>query len=481
MIDVAVIGAGPLGLSVAHELVQQGLTDFRVFEGSDDVGGTWHLHSYPGLACDVWAHSYTFPWARNPDWSANFVDQSEIEAYIQRTAREKGLTPYVRLNTAIARLEYQSNGSWKLESESGEVFEARSVVSCIGNQFTPLMPAIEGLETFKGEAWHSTHWRHDVDLKGKKVAVIGSAAAAVQIVPEVAKQAAELTVFQRTANWIMPRNKKEYSEGFKRAMNRFPWLNEALVWGQGQLMKLVHKATTLGHKRMEQFEATALKFIDRAIDDPELRKAVTPKTRYGCKRPLVSDDFYPALNLPHVNLIPEGVTALEENAVIAANGRRVEVDAIVFATGYRVLDFDRVPVIGRNGRELAKQMAEAPEAYKGMAVPGFPNFFFGIGPNGVALTVSYFITAHLNAQAIVRVLKQQREKGLNSIEIDEGKSRQYNDWMIEQFPKFSWGNAACQSYYRSPTGHVPFLYPDDFKRFKNERESFSLEEFQTQL
>ena len=481
MIDVAVIGAGPLGLSVAQELKQQGFTDFRVFEASDDVGGTWHLHSYPGLACDVWAHSYTFPWARNPNWSANFVDQSEIEAYIQRTAKEKGLTPYVRLNTPIARMEYQSDGSWKIESESGEVFEARSVVSCIGNQFTPLMPAIEGLETFKGEAWHSTNWRHDVDLKGKKVAVIGSAAAAVQIVPELAKQAAELTVFQRTANWIMPRNKKEYSEGFKRAMNRFPFLNEALVLGQGQLMKLVHKATTLGHKRMEQFEATALKFIDRAIDDPELRKAVTPKTRYGCKRPLVSDDFYPALNLPHVNLIPEGVTALEENAVIASNGRRVEVDAIVFATGYRVLDFDRVPVIGRNGRELAKQMSEAPEAYKGMAVPGFPNFFFGIGPNGVALTVSYFITAHLNAQAIVRVLKQQREKGLNSIEIDESKSRQYNDWMIEQFPKFSWGNAACQSYYRSPTGHVPFLYPDDFKHFKQERASFSLEEFQVQL
>ena len=478
---IAIIGAGPLGISVGYELQQKGFSDFTLLEASDAVGGTWHTHSYPGLACDVWAHSYTFPFARNPDWSASFVDQPEIEAYIQKTAEDIGLTPHIRLNAKVIAAKYDPLGKWVLTIEGGERFECEVLINCMGNQFTPLMPKVAGLvgseSAFKGPSWHSTHWNHDVDLTGKRVAVIGSAAAAVQIVPEVAKLAEHLTVLQRTPNWIMPRNKKPYSDFQRRLFKRLPVLNRALIASQGFLMNLVHDATTFGHKRMGQFEGVAQKYIERTIKDPELKAAVTPNTPYGCKRPLVSDDYYPALNRENVSLIASGLKEVTGQGFITDDGQHIDVDVIIYCTGYQVQDFDRIEIIGEQDKNLAAAMNEAPEAYKGLAVPGFPNFFFGMGPNGVCLTVSYFISAELNAKAIVKLLIEKEQAGHTAISAKPALSREYNDWMLERFPRFSWGAPSCNSYYQTASGHVPFLYPDKYKLFKKEREQISLKEF----
>lgn len=368
---VAVIGAGPAGIATGRELLRNGFTDFTIFDAQDAPGGTWRLHSYPGLACDVWAHSYTFSYAPNPDWSASFVGQAEIQAYLARCATDFGLDPHLKLNTRITGAHYQAGGSWLLRSDSGERFECDVVINAMGNQHTPLYPDVPGKDLFQGSSWHGTRWNHDVDLRGKRVVVVGSAASAVQIVPEVAAVAGHLTVLQRSANWIMPRGRKFYTAKQRERARRFPILITLTRKWQRALMGQVHYAVTLGHKRMDQFENMVRKFIARSVDDPQLREALIPDSRYGCKRGLVSDDFYPALNRDNVELIAAGLRAVTATGVETEDGRHIDVDVIIYCTGYRILDFDRIDVVGAAGESLAAVMADDPKAHKGIAVPDF--------------------------------------------------------------------------------------------------------------
>ena len=474
---IAIIGAGPAGLAAGHELLARGFTNFTLYEATDAVGGTWHIHSYPGLACDVWAHSYTFSYRPNPDWSASFVEQPEIEAYLQQCAREFGLEPHIRLNTRIARMEYRGEGSWLLTSEGGESFEADVVINAMGNQHTPLYPEVPGQEEFRGESFPGTRWTHHVPLEGRRIAVVGSAAAAVQIVPELAKIAGQLTVLQRSANWIMPRGRKPYSESSRRWFRRAPVLMRMLQRFQRFLMSFVHQAATLGHKRQDDFEKRARGFIERAIPDPHLREVLTPDSRYACKRGLVSDDFYPALLRDNVELVPEGLTAVRPSGITTASGREIDVDVIVYCTGYRVLDFDRIDVRGQDGQSLAGVMEKGPEAHKGIAAPGFPNYFFAAGPNGLVLNVPYFVTIEKNIETIARLLVEKQAAGARAIAVKPELSRSYNDWMETQFPLYSWGHESCNSYYRSENGKAPFLFPGDFKAWKKLQEETSLQEY----
>jgi cation diffusion facilitator CzcD-associated flavoprotein CzcO len=475
---IAVIGAGPSGLAMGHELLARGFDDFTIFEKAEKPGGTWHNESYPGLACDVWAHSYTFSYRPNPDWSASYVEQPEIEAYLQRCATEFGLDPHIRCGVEISEAHYRDGGVWTLRTSTGEVLEFDVVVNAMGNQHTALWPEVKGMDAFEGPSWHSTQWRHDVDLAGKHVAIVGSAAAAVQIVPEVARQAARVTVLQRTPNWIMPRGRVPYSASRRRWFRRVPLLMRLTQRFQRFLMGMVHDAATLGHKRMEQFEDRARKYIASAIEDPALREAVTPKSRYACKRGLVSDDFYPALTQEHVELVPEGLAEVRPKGITTASGREIDCDVIAYCTGYRILDFDRIDVRGEGGVSLAKQMEAAPEAYKGIAAPGFPNYFFVCGPNGLVLNVPFFVTVEQSAATIGRLLVEKQARGARSVAVKASAHRDYNDWMGPRFPLFSWGNAACNSYYRSADGRAPFLFPGDFATFKKLQDETGLDAFE---
>jgi cation diffusion facilitator CzcD-associated flavoprotein CzcO len=463
---------------MGHELLARGFRDFTIFEKADEPGGTWHNESYPGLACDVWAHSYTFSYRPNPDWSASFVEQPEIEAYLQRCVREFGLESHLRCGVAITEARYADEGLWSLKTSEGETIEFDVVVNAMGNQHTPLWPEVDGLDRFDGPSWHSTAWRHDVDLKGKHIAIVGSAAAAVQIVPEVARQAARVTVLQRTPNWIMPRGRVPYSETRRRWFKRIPLLMRATQRVQRFLMGMIHDASTLGHKRMEQFEDRARKYIASVIEDPELREAVTPRSRYACKRALVSDDFYPALVKEHVELVPEGLAEVRPEGITTSSGRRIDCDAIAFCTGYRILDFDRIDVRGRGGRSLAEQMESAPEAYKGIAAPDFPNYFFVCGPNGLVLNVPFFVTIEQSAATIGRLLSEMQSRGVRSMVVKDSANRDYNDWMLPRFPLFSWGHETCNSYYRSADGRAPFLFPGDFATFKALQDETGLDAFE---
>lgn len=474
---IAIIGAGPAGIAAGRELLQKGFTEFTLFDALDAPGGTWRLHTYPGLACDVWAHSYTFSYAPNPSWTASFVDQPEIQAYLARCTTEFGLDPHLKLNTYIDSAHYQEGGSWKLKSRSGEEFEFDVVINAMGNQHTPLFPDVKGMDTFKGDSWHGTRWNHDVDLNGKRIAIVGSAASAVQIVPEVAKIAGHLTVLQRTPNWVMPRGKKPYSEKQRKRFARFPFLMKLLKKWQSTLMGQVEHAVTNGHKRMGQFENMVHKFIERTISDPKLREDLTPHSKYGCKRGLVSDDFYPALTQDNVQLIASGLQEVTPTGLITQDGTVVDVDVIIYCTGYRILDFDRIDVVGSKGTSLAQAMADDPRAHKGISVPDFPNYFFAVGPNGLVLNVSYFMTAEKNVETIVRLLGDMQTAGASSIAVKEQEFTHYNDWMAEQFPKFSWGSSDCNSYYRNAAGHAPFLFPGNFKDYSRLHDESGLHEY----
>lgn len=474
---IAIIGAGPSGIAAGHELLAQGFTNFTIFEATDAIGGTWHIHTYPGLACDVWAHSYTFSYRPNPDWSASFALQPEIEAYLQTCAEEFGLLPHVRLNTRISSAHYQGDGVWQLTSDADERFECDIVINAMGNQHTPLYPEVPGMESFEGETFHATRWDHDVELAGKRVVIVGSAASAVQVVPEVAKLAGHLTVLQRSPNWIMPRGRKPYSEGRRAWNRRVPALMRLTQKFQRTLMGLVHDAATLGHKRQEQFEKRARGFIEKAIPDPALREALTPESRYACKRGLVSDDFYPALNRDNVELVPEGLAALRPQGITTASGREIDADVVIYCTGYRILDFDRIDVVGEDGASLAGEMEKAPEAYKGIAAPRFPNYFFAVGPNGLVLDVPYFVTVERNLTSIVSLLKEKQVAGARAIAVKPELHRAYNDMLLERFPIYSWGAASCNSYYRNADGRAPFLFPGNFARWVELHEESGLHEY----
>jgi cation diffusion facilitator CzcD-associated flavoprotein CzcO len=474
---IGIIGAGPSGIALGHELLRQGFEDFTILEALDAPGGTWQLHSYPGLACDVWAHSYSFSYAPNPDWSASFVEQPEIQAYLADCSRRFGLDDHVRLNTRVKRAVFV-DGGWQLTAETGEQFDFDVVINAMGNQHTPLYPDVPGLDRFRGDSWHGTRWNHDVDLTGKRVAVVGSAASAVQIVPEIARDVGQLFVLQRSANWIMPRRRHFYSDRQRRWFKRMPLLIKLTRAIQRMMMGQVQYAVTIGHKRMEQFENMVRKFIDETIDDPALREALVPDSRYGCRRGLVSDDFYPALNRDNVELIPEALAEVTENGLVTAGGRALEVDVIIYCTGYRILDFDRIDVIGSEGSSLAEVMADDPRAHKGIAVPGFPNYFFAVGPNGLVLNVSYFVTMERNVATIVELLKQARDAGKRQLAVKPEVFREYNDWLDGRFERFSWGAADCNSYYRNASGHAPFLFPGSFKEYRKLHEASGLHEYQ---
>ncbi len=474
---IGIIGAGPSGIACGRELLEQGFTNFTILEALDAPGGTWRVQSYPGLACDVWAHSYSFSYALNPNWSANFVERAEIQAYLAKCWAELGLAPHTRFDTCIESAHWQDESFWRLHAENGETFDFDILVNAMGNQHTPLFPDVPGRDGFGGESWHAARWNHEVDLAGKRVVVVGSAASAVQIVPEVAKIAEHLTVLQRSPNWIMPRNRRFYTDLEKSQMRRFPSLIRLMRRVQGFLMGQVVHAATLGHPRMGQFEWVARKYLERTIEDPVLRAHLTPDTRYQCKRGLISDDFYPALNRDNVELVPFGLKEVTASGLVTADGRHIEADVIIYCTGYRILDFDRIDVIGAGGRSLAEAMGSTPKAYRGIATPGFPNYFFAMGPNGLVLNAPYFKTAELNVKTIVRLLSRMREAQVTAIDVREDLTEAHFRWMKTQFGKFSWGSPDCNSYYTNDEGYAPFLFPGDFKQWVELHGEIGLDDF----
>ncbi|MCG3751452.1 NAD(P)/FAD-dependent oxidoreductase [Amycolatopsis sp. Poz14] len=456
---VIVVGTGFSGLGMAIQLRKDGRDDFVVLEKAQDVGGTWRDNSYPGCACDIPSHMYSFSFEQNPGWSRAYSPQPEIYEYMRGVADKYDLRRFIRFGQEMtgARWDAEEN-RWHVSTRGGDEFVAPALVAGVGALHRPMIPDLPGIERFQGRAFHSAEWEHDFDFAGKRVAVVGTGASAVQFVPKIAPEVAELTLFQRTPPWVMPKADRDmpgWLRGLFRAVppvqrlyrNFLYWTLEARAIGfngQPWIMKVGQRL--------------AKSNIDRAVSDPELRAKLTPDYTMGCKRVLISNDYYPALARDNVDVVTDGVAEVREHSIVDRAGVEHEVDAIVYGTGFHVTDaFDSLEIVGRDGRNLAKEWAsEGMRTHLGITVNGFPNLFFLLGPNtGLGHnSVVFMIEAQISyiAQAL-------RLAGDRALDPREDVQERFNAQVQNKLEKGIWTQGGCKSWYLDAKGVNRTLWP----------------------
>ena len=460
-VRTAIVGAGFAGIGMAAKLLESGDTDFVVLERDGDVGGTWRDNTYPGCACDVPSHLYSFSFAPNPDWSRTYSPQPEIQDYLRRVARDRGVLPYVRLSTEVLEAAYDEEAAlWRIETSAGSL-TADVFVMATGPLSEPSVPDVPGLETFAGATWHSARWNHDHDLTGERVAVIGTGASAIQFVPQIQPDAATVTVFQRTPPWVMPRPDRATTAVERWAYRRFPVLQRlvrTLVYWRQELVLMPGLVYFPGLLRIG--EKVARRTIAHHIADPELRRKVTPTYRLGCKRVLISNDWYPALAQDNVDVVTEPIVEVRPHGVVTADGVEHAADTLILGTGFKVTDMviaDRVR--GRGGRSLAEAWDHSPQAYLGSTVPGFPNMFILVGPNtGPGHTSVVFYIEGQVAYVLDALATMQRDR-VSEVEVRREVFETFNDELQRRMQRTVWLTGGCGSWYLDAKGRNTTLWP----------------------
>jgi len=480
VLDVLVIGAGFSGVDVGVKLLKEGIENFAIYEMADKIGGVWHHNRYPGVACDVASHLYCYSYEPNPNWSRVFSPGAEIRDYIESVAVKYGVSKHIHLGQKIQEIRFNDQTQyWDVSFVSGDLVSARFVVNGSGGLHAPNYAGIQGRETFKGASMHSARWDSSVQFEGKRVAVVGSAASAVQLVPELAKVASELKVFQRTPNYIMPRQDREFTEKEKSRYKRFPLLSKlyrTALFYKGELLSY----PLVKNKGQSKYSAEAKSKIDgfmkKMVKNRSYHESLTPSYPVGCKRVLLSDNFFSTFNKDNVELVAKGVNEIVEDGLIDAGGDRHEVDIIVYATGY---DIDKhmfsIPIYGSEGRSLEQYWRELPRAYEAACVAGFPNLFFTTGPNsGVGTTsVVYMIEKQVNY--IIQAIKAAGADKL--IEVRADVMNEYNDEIQSALQQTVWA-AGCSSYYRRDDGKIATLYPYNARAFKRRHKKLKIDQYQ---
>lgn len=478
---IAIIGSGFSGLGMAIKLKEGGERDFVVYEREGGVGGTWRVNHYPGCACDVQSHLYSFSFEPNPNWSRMFAPQPEIRAYLEKCAEKYGVLPHIQLNTEIRTLKWdEAQSLWHIEDAHGNQSTADVVISGMGGLSTPSYPALKGLESFQGKTFHSQRWDHDYDLRGKRVAVIGTGASAIQFVPRIQPEVAHLDLYQRTAPWIMPKPDREVSKLEQALFNRFPTLQQ----GFRNLIYMMLESRVLGFaispRIMKLAQRLAIRHIHRQIKDPALREKVTPDYTIGCKRILISNDYYPALAQDNVDVVTDGIREIRANSIVTADGTERPVDAIIFGTGFHATD--PVPpgtVFGRDSVDLIDVWKDGPEAYKGTSVAGFPNLFFLMGPNTGLGHNSMVYMIESQIAYVTDALRLMRQQGLRTVDVRPDAQRAFNTRIQNQLGGTVWNIGGCQSWYIHPvSGKNVTLWPDFTWKFRQQTRHFDAEAYQ---
>ncbi|MDG9759414.1 NAD(P)/FAD-dependent oxidoreductase [Pseudomonas sediminis] len=449
---IAILGSGFSGLGMAIRLKQQGEQDFLLFEKEAGVGGTWRVNNYPGCGCDVQSHLYSFSFEPNPNWTRMFARQPEITAYLQGCWEKYRLQDKTLLDTEVVQMRWDEHAErWHLLDRAGNQYSAQFVVSGMGALSTPSIPKLKGLENFTGEVFHSQQWNHDYDLTCKRVAVIGTGASAIQFVPQIQKQVAQLDLYQRTAPWIMPKPDRAIRDDERERFKRFPLAQK--LW-RGALYSILESrviAFAFAPRLLRMAQGIAKLYINKQIKDPVLRAKVTPDYTMGCKRVLISNDYYPALVQPNVEVITDSVTEILPHGVRTADGQEREVDAIIFGTGFTPSDpLPRGTVFGRGGIDLLDTWPEGPEAYKGTMTAGFPNLFFLMGPNtGLGHnSMVYMIESQITY--VLGALKQLEEGQLQSLEPKREAQDAFNRKIQGTLGSTVWNTGGCMSWYLHP-------------------------------
>jgi cation diffusion facilitator CzcD-associated flavoprotein CzcO len=478
---VVIVGTGFSGLGMAIQLRKEGREDFVILEKADDVGGTWRDNTYPGCACDIPSHVYSFSFEQNPGWSRAYSPQPEIWHYLRGVAEKYQLRRFIRFGQEMTGARWDDEDSrWHVATKAGEEFVGQFMVAGIGALHLPLVPELPGIERFQGVSFHSAQWDHDFDHKGKKVAVVGTGASAVQFVPQIAPEVVKLSLFQRTPPWVMPKVDHEMPGWTRRAFRSVPLLQRAyrdfLYW-----VLEVRALGFNGHPGvMKVGERIAKRNIEKAVKNPELRAKLTPDYTMGCKRVLVSNDYYPAVVRNNVDVITDCVAEVREHSVVDGAGVEHEVDAIIYGTGFHVTDaFDDLDIVGKDGRNLGKEWAsEGMRTHLGITVSGFPNLFFLLGPNtGLGHnSVVFMIESQITYVAeAMRIVEYSRAKALDARADAQAR---FNADIQRKLAKGVWTQGGCKSWYLDAKGVNRTIWPGFTWRYWLDTRKVKTEDFE---
>ena len=465
-VRIAIVGTGFAGLGLAIRLKQEGIEDFVLIERAGEVGGTWEANTYPGCQCDVPSHLYSFSFAPNPSWTRTYSRQGEIWDYLRRLADRHGLRPHIRFGHDLTAAAWDDEHQrWSVETSRG-AWTAQVVVDATGPLSQPQVPAIRGLRRFAGKVFHSAHWDHDHDLTDERVAVIGTGASAIQFVPRIADKVGRMHVFQRTAPWIMPHTDRPTTRLERRLYGALPFAQKAVRTG----VYWSRESFLIGFIKDERFMAGAEKIarahLRKQVKDPELRRRLTPQYRLGCKRVLLSNDWYPALTRPNVELVTDAISHVEGNAIVLADGTRREVDTIILGTGFHVTDPPTARLVrGRDGRTLAERMAGGIQAYLGATMTGLPNYFKLIGPNTGLGHSSMVFMIESQLRYVMDGLRAMDEQQIAAFEIRPEVMAAYNAQIQSKMPGTVW-MSGCASWYLDSMGRNTTIWPDFTFRFR---------------
>ena len=460
---VVIVGAGPGGIVAGKRLLEEGFTDLEILEASDDVGGTWNLNRYPGCECDVMSVMYSFSFEFKADWSKPYGRQPEILEYMRRVADAYGVTPRCRFSDPVTSMRWIGpDSTWEVTTRSGYVTRADVVISAVGMLNEPVLPGIDGLETFDGPMFHSARWRDDVSLVDARVAVIGSAASAVQLVPEILPSVDRLHLFQRSANWVLPKNDTPYTEEQLEEFRRDP---SPLLEMRQMIEDNMNRGMTFALKELNaERERTGLEAIE-VVTDPALRAALTPQHPFGCKRPLLSNVFYECFNDPRLELVTTGIDAIVPEGVRTVDGVVREVDVVVLATGYAATKFlTTIDVVGIDGVSIEDAWAQGAQAHLGVTTAGFPNLFMLYGPNMNNGSIIQMI--EYQVEYIVDLLGTMVERDLAAIDVQPEAMEMYNVEVQRAIDGIDVWNSNCNTYYRAPNGRVVTQWPYSMEDYR---------------
>jgi cation diffusion facilitator CzcD-associated flavoprotein CzcO len=471
-VRIAIVGTGFAGLGLAIKLKQAGIEDFVIFERAGEVGGTWQANTYPGCQCDVPSHLYSFSFAPNPSWTRTYSRQPEIRDYLRALVERHELAPQIRFGHDVCASAWdEQRQRWRVETSRGD-WTAQILVDATGPLTYPQVPAIKGLESFEGTLFHSAEWDHDHDLDGERVAVIGTGASAIQFVPRIAGRVGQLHVFQRTAPWILPHSDRPTTRFERRLYKLAPFaqkaVRSAVYWSREAFLLGFIKDQRI----MALAERVAAAHMRKQVRDPELRRKLTPRFRLGCKRVLLSNDWYPALTRPNVEVVTDAIGEIRGTTIVLADGSEREVDTIILGTGFHVTDSPSMQrVRGRDGRTVADQAAGGIQGYLGATFPGLPNAFKLIGPNTGLGHNSMIFMIESQLRYVMDALRVMDEQRIATLEVRPEATAAYNAQIQSKMPGTVW-MSGCASWYLDAEGRNTTIWPDFTFRFRHRTRRF---------
>lgn len=459
-LETIIVGSGFSGLGMGIQLKKAGRDSFVILEKADGLGGTWRENTYPGCACDVPSHLYSYSFEPYPSWSRMFAPQGEILEYLEHCAKKYGVLSHIRFGTEMVRALYDEDAAlWRVTLKNGETLSARHLVLGIGALHRPAYPNIPGVDGFQGRAFHSAEWDNDYDLSGKRVAVIGTGASSIQFVPRIAPKVDKLYLFQRTPPWVLPKPDRRMTTIERRIFDALPASQRLYRYGIYWLMESRAFGFTLEPRIMKLVALLGRRHIRKQIRDPKLRELVTPDYIPGCKRILMADDYYPTLERENVELVTEGVSEARANSIVTEDGKEREVDAIIYGTGFRVSEFlDHVPIQGQGGVDLTEAWQGGVEAYMGTMVSGFPNLYILMGPNTGLGHNSMVFMIESQIDYVLRYMKTLDERRAAFLNVRPSAQRAFNDRLRARLSRTVWATG-CHSWYLGGSGDNSTTWP----------------------